>query len=438
MFMILLVGSFSAQTAISLEEARQLALEQNPGYQASKAALEAAKWQKTGAFSAFLPSLSLGGTLLYMDPARSAPVGGQNIEMNKDQRSLSLNLSQPLFMGGKLYQAYKMASISREMAEANLKAERISLLAGVEERYYALLQLKQLKEIAGAEYEQARSNLEIAELKMQNGIIARSELLRFQANLATKDLARLQSGSAYDIAMREFASFLGTSELYSPILIETQESEIALFADLDTGAMEAFTTRLRDYGRENNVQLQVIEGGKDLAQRAYKASKGSFLPTVNLVGSRSYDENGLDRYEFEASNQIMLNLSVPLLPQVGNYSAMKKAGYEAEKAEHEAKEAADGILLGMDAALIKLVSSARSVKTARLSLDITEDMYNQLSERFRLNMISPMDLIDAELMLSAARMAYTNSYHDFYEARLALMSMLGTEDIEVLHTILGE
>jgi outer membrane protein len=341
-------------------------------------------------------------------------------------------------MGGKLYQAYKMASISREMAEANLKAERISLLAGVEERYYALLQLKQLKEIAGAEYEQARSNLEIAELKMQNGIIARSELLRFQANLATKDLARLQSGSAYDIAMREFASFLGTSELYSPILIETQESEIALFADLDTGAMEAFTTRLRDYGRENNVQLQVIEGGKDLAQRAYKASKGSFLPTVNLVGSRSYDENGLDRYEFEASNQIMLNLSVPLLPQVGNYSAMKKAGYEAEKAEHEAKEAADGILLGMDAALIKLVSSARSVKTARLSLDITEDMYNQLSERFRLNMISPMDLIDAELMLSAARMAYTNSYYDFYEARLALMSMLGTEDIEVLHTILGE
>jgi outer membrane protein TolC len=162
------------------------------------------------------------------------------------------------------------------------------------------------------------------------------------------------------------------------------------------------------------------------------------LPTLTLAGSRKYEENGIDRYEFDASNQIMLNLSVPLLPQVGNYAASREAYYEAQKTAMEARSAADAIQLGIDAAAINLISTARQVKTAKLSLEITEDIYAQLSERFRLNMLSTLELMDAELMLSAARMAYTNAYYSFYKARLSLLSLMGTDDYDVLSALLRD
>jgi outer membrane protein TolC len=134
----------------------------------------------------------------------------------------------------------------------------------------------------------------------------------------------------------------------------------------------------------------------------------------------------------------MLNLSVPLLPGVGNYANSRKAYYEAQQTAFNAESAKDGIDLGLQAAAINLINSARAVQNAQLSLSITEDMYAQISERFRVNMISTMELMDAELMVSASRMAYAKAYYDFLKARLNLLSLMGSQDEELLSTILSQ
>ncbi len=422
---------------IDLDSAKALALEQNFSYQSAEAELAAAKWGQTGAFSAFLPNLSLGGTMLWMDPARAVQTGGQNLTLNKDMRSVSLDLSQPLFVGGKLYHAHKIAGLSREMAELNLQQARLELSSEVESRYYSALQMHDLLEIANTEYEQAQRNLELAGLKLESGQISRADYLRFQANLANKDIAVLQTETAYALALKDFANYLGSQETLLPQAVELAESEIDPFVNLDKEAVKRFANRAYTLAGSENISLKLLGNTVSMAQRAHKIAKGSFLPTLTLVGSRQYDENGIDRYEFEASNQLMLNLSVPILPQVGNYAASRKAYYEAQKASYQAKSAADGIHLGIDAAAINLISSARQVHTAQLSLDITQDLYDQLSERFRLNMISSLELMDAELMLSAARMAYSRAYYDFLNARLKLLKLLGTDDTAVLQTMLS-
>jgi outer membrane protein TolC len=63
-------------------------------------------------------------------------------------------------------------------------------------------------------------------------------------------------------------------------------------------------------------------------------------------------------------------------------------------------------------------------------------MYDQLLERFRLNMLSGMELLDAELMLSASRLANNNAFYNFFKARLALLTAIGTDDYSVLNTLL--
>ncbi|HQB98896.1 MAG TPA: TolC family protein, partial [Candidatus Cloacimonadota bacterium] len=334
-----------AQKAISLEEAKSMAMEQNIGYRVGEAARKSADWQKVNAFSAFLPNLSLSGSLLYMDPAREISMGAQSVRMNNDMRTFSLNLSQPLFLGGKLYQSYKIASTSQEIADLSQEAKRFELLSGVESRFYSLLQLQELLNIGRAELERARNNLDLAEIKLLNGLIARADKLRFQANLANKEIAFMQSKTAFDLALRDFANFLGSEELLVPTAPETNANQILPFAELSEADTEQFLSALRRLGKRDNLQLKVIGKSLELSERAYKIAKGGFLPSLNLVGSRSWEENGIDRYQFEASNQIMLNLSVPLLPQAGNYAAMRKAFFDAQQASMEARQASEGIVL---------------------------------------------------------------------------------------------
>ncbi len=434
---LLFMLNLSAQEArpISLQAAKDMALQQNQQFQGEKAALEAAKWNKTSAMSSFLPSLSLAGTLLHMDPARTIPAGGQNVTLNKDQRSLALSLSQPLFMGGRLYQSYKIASASAQMASLSLEMEELQLKAEVETKYYAVLQLMDILEIATREHEQAVQNMAVADLKLETGILSRADHLRFQASLANKDIALLQAETAYDLALRGFMNFLGADEPLLPEAIELDETEIQRLTKLDKQEIKSFTDRVYNLAQKQNQSLKILDKGVEISQRGQKIANASFWPSLTLVGSRTYAENGLDRYEFEAANQIMLNLSVPLLPQLGNYANSRKAYYQAQQTAFNAESAKDGIDLGLEAAAINLINSARAVQNAQLSLNITEEMYAQISERFRVNMISTLELMDAELMVSASRMAHARAYYDFLKARLNLLSLMGSQDEELLSTI---
>lgn len=421
--------------SISLQEARDLALQKNPEYQSALSALNAARWSKTNALSSMLPSLSFSGTMLYMDPATTVNTGSTPVKLNHDQRSMALNLSQPLFMGGKLYQAHKITEASQELAELNLNAQGLSMISGVENKYYTVLQLRSAQEIAQSELERAIQNLELASLKQQNGLISRADFLRFQATKNNKDLALLQTETAVQLALRDFNNYLGLENLHMPSPLSLGGDEASFFSELDAEGIKTFTDNALVRAKKESLSLRTLNKSLELSERAYSIAKGNFLPTLMLTGSRQYRENGIDRYEFEASNQIMLNLSIPLLPQVGNYAASRKAYFEAEKQRYSAQAASDGIALGVESAAINLISSARQVHSAELSLEITQDMYDQLAERFRLNMLSGMELLDAELMLSAARMAYNNAYYNFFKARLSLLMALGTDDYNVLNTL---
>jgi outer membrane protein TolC len=439
----LLLGTvfLAAQDAsgiLSLEQARALALQNNATYQAKQAELEAARWSKNSALSNFLPTLSLDGTWLYMDPATTIQAGNSYITLNNDIRSFSFSLSQPLFLGGKIWQGYQMSKISEEMAETGLDAQRLALLTEVNNLYLAVLQTQDLQRISELDHQSAELNLQIAQLKLDNGLLSNADYLRFQSQLASKEVTRLQASTALQLSRLNLRNYLGLD--YLPLAESlpevTDDTELLLLDTYSTAETEALTSLAVERGRSSSKTLQLLKSGVDISRRAYELTKGSFLPSLMLIGSSEFSENGIDRYKFENSNQLILSASLPLLPQLGNYADMKKAEFSYKKAQFEAQAATDGILLATEAAVLNLVSAAKQVRSAKLSLDYTTQTYEQLQERFRMNLISSKDLLDAELMLSAARVSHSNAVYGYHKARVALMQALGMEDAQELEEMI--
>lgn len=433
-----LLGAQPDSSVLSLEEARQLALSNNPGYQAKLAELEAADWSAKAALSNFLPTLSLDGTWLYMDPAQTVMAGSTPITLNHDIRSFGFSLSQPLFLGGRIWQGYQMAKISRQMSQTSLEDQRRTLLGEVDNRYLALLQTQDLLRITELDHHSAEVNLQIAQLKFDNGLISNADLLRFQSQLATKDVSQLQASTAFQLSQLNLRNFLG---LDTPPQVEAfadpeNDPGLLVLENYDTTSTQALTQLALDRGEGSNLALMQLERGLELSRRAYQMSKGSFLPSLMLIGSSEFSENGIDRYEFDNSNTIMVTASLPLLPQLGNYAELKKAEFAYKKNLLEAQSATDGIRLGMESAVLNLVASARQVKAARLALDYTEQSFLQLQQRFRMDLISSKDLLDAELMVSAARTSFSNSFYNYHKARVALMQALGLDTSQELDDLI--
>lgn len=429
-----LAATLSIDTAVlpsvNMQEALEMAKQNNPAYQAGRASLEAAKWGKTSAGSAMLPSVSLSGTWLYNDPATTVSTGAGSFTLNKDIRTFSLNLSQPLFVGGKLWNAYKISDLGRDVAALGLENAELTLIAEVESKYLNILQMHEYYQIAVNDLESARRNLELAQLKLENGILSMADYLKFKSREASKEVSLLQASTGLHIALKDFANYLGSDAMLMPVpLPENPADEMLNRLDaLSAEDVRSITSRALGIARDDNLSLRIIDKSLQMSKRAWNIAKGSFLPTVMLTGSRQYKENGIDRYEFTAANQLLLNVSVPLLPQIGNYASTRKAEWEYRKAEWEAKSADRGLALGIEAALLNLISSAKQVKANKLTLEYTTATYEQLRERFNLNMLSTLELLDAELMLSAAKTTYVTSIYTFYKNRTALQNALSAKD----------
>ena len=200
--------------------------------------------------------------------------------------------------------------------------------------------------------------------------------------------------------------------------------------------VSALSQRALQQGRESNSALKALDGSLELSRRGMQIAKGSFLPSVVLVGTSNFNENGIDRYKFNNSNQIMLTASLPLLPMVGNVAEHKKAQLKYRKALLDVKAATDAVFLGTEAAVLNLVGAAKQFRANSIALEYTRQSYLQMQERFRMELISSKDLLDAELMLSAARISHSTAVFDYHKARIALMQLLAFETPQQLDSMI--
>ena len=430
LIILLLLFTLSLASALTIEEAKQLALSKNSKYLAQKDAYQAAKWSKQQALGGLLPSLSLSGTYVYLDPAVSVKAGMNTITFNHDTRSTALTLSQPLFMGGKLWQAYKITGITEEMNRLSLENTRLSIINEVETKYLAVLQLNELLIISQSDLQSSKNNLAIAQVRFDNGTMSKADYLKIQAKAANKEVALIQSESALELAKQDLMNTLGSTDLpeLTPVALDREEVRLIKLSQYTNEQTKEFSRKAIIVSNEHNLGLKIALAGTQLSKKAYNIARGSFLPTVILSANRSYNDAGVDRYQFTGSSTLALTASVPLLPLWNTYSGSRKAWYDYRKSQSDYQTASDGINLGVKAGALNLISSARQVTAARIALQYTELTYQQMQERYRNNLLSVTEMLDVEVMLQAAKVSLSNSTFAYLKARSALLQALGTDN----------
>jgi len=425
-----------AQT-LSLEEAKALARKNNPEYQSKLAEYEAVKWNTQAVLGSALPALNLSGTYLYSDPVTTVAGG---IKLNNDLRTISLNLSQPIFLGGKVWQAYQLGKLNERMSELSLRSFGITLGLEVEKKYQSVQSLIQAEQLSQKQFNSAQKNMLMAELKYESGLISEADLLRFRSTLATREIALLQADMALELAQSDLSNYLGIDSLpeLEQASLDIADPLLERLVMMDKAASDAFVNNALGYAQGNNLGIKALETSTALAKKAYGISKSAFLPSVMLTGSRQFRENGIDRYEFTGSNQIMLTASFAILPQYANYAATRKAYHDYRAGLQRSKNSINGISLGVQSSVLSLITTAKQVKAAKLARDYSALSYAQLVERFSLNMLSAAELIDAEVMDSAAALALINANMNYQKSLSALLGALGSEDINLITTLLDK
>jgi outer membrane protein TolC len=162
---------------------RQLA-QQSPDLQQAQAQERSAVADVTLARAGYYPSLNLTGTV-----ARD----GQEWYPDKDRRTVGVNLTIPLYSGGKDYYLTKSAAASLEAASSNKDNTEHQLRVRLRQAYAGYVESAEKLKVDQAFLDAAMMRSEIARSRYNNGLMSFDDWDRIESDLILRQKAYLQS-----------------------------------------------------------------------------------------------------------------------------------------------------------------------------------------------------------------------------------------------------
>ena len=437
---------------LSLEEALEMTLSDNPAIRAAEFNRRAAQQERRAAIGLRMPQIGITGSYAYLGKDieidlnnMKAPVqnlAGQILQSGMipsdyipsisqmlsgamaaswalplQDRSLGFvggDVTVPLWMGGKINAANRAARINEQTARSQGIQQRNALVSELVERYYGLALARQVVVVRQQVVDGVRKHLEDSAALEAQGMISRSEKLyvEFKMSEAERDLQNAQS--QVETIAAALNSTIGQTDDYQPVT--------AMFILERIEPLDHFRT----LAAERNPLLDQVDQKRRLAYEGVRAQRSSFLPQVVAMGGMSF-------YDYQVSKvlprwAVGVGVNFKLFDGLNReykYSAAKQTVRRVEALQDKA---------GNDISVLveKLYNQMENYRTQMASIEASlafaEEYLKTKNAAFLEGMSSSTDLIDAELNLAKVKTERIEAAYRYDVSLAQLLEAAGISD----------
>ncbi len=404
--MLLGLGVAQAQTngnkTLSLAEARDLALHNHPQISAANfRALAAAQGVKE-ARAAFFPQANIVATAAAADSVNTRiEAGALNNPSIFDRGAEGLIVNQLITDFGRTANLTASAKSQARAEERNADATRHQVLLLAEVDYLAALQARSLVQVA-------RQTLDTRELLYRQVTALASNQLRSDLDVSFASVAleegRLLMEKTDNDAQAADAMLEAALGLREPAHFQLEEQSPP--DNVSTNISDLFWQAL-----SRRPELQSLRNQKESAQRLALSQRDARLPTVAAVGtvgnSYAHDKRLPDNYGAAG-----MTLTIPIFAG-GLYTARQNAAeLRAHAAEENLRAEEDEITRDVRLAWLNLNNAIQRLRTTEQLLKHATKAWQLADARYRVGTSSIVELSQAQLALTSAKISQTTARYD--------------------------
>jgi outer membrane protein len=395
----------SERIPLSLQEAEQIALKNNPGIHLRQLLAKMQHERVRERRADILPEVS--GNLTGVEAITGTRISSGTLTSStlEEHAGIGLLASQRIYDFGRTQNLIASEKLQERARNSDLEASRQDILLAVNQVFYAALEAQASVGVARQTI-LARQAL-VDQVKALTASRLRSDLdLSFaEVNLSQAQLLQLRMQNNFDAAMASLDAVLGIDHHIRYRLQEDSEDESALPDSFDKLMNEAIA---------NRPDLQSLEWQRQADLQASKAAKEKLLPTISAVGTVGYTPTGASSYFTQDHyGAVGGNISIPIFNGF-RYSA-------------EASEARMQIRVDDEKKRAKMEQIARDVKESWLSartdlerLHVSQAMLAQANTaldlaktRYDLGLSSIVELSQAQLQQTESAIANANALSQY-------------------------
>jgi outer membrane protein TolC len=403
---------------LTLREAVQLALKQNPQVQIANLNLAQSVQDRDMARAGLLPQVDFESVdramryniyALFGSKFPGIPQHGGPFQFFQ----AGPNFSIPIF-DLTLWRRWQSAHQGIRASEAQETTVREQIVLLVVSQYLGGLR-------AGAAVVAAQSRVDLAQALydqasdlQKNGVGTGLDTLRANVELQNEKQRLIEAQTQEEVALYGLVRLLNLEphqkvELADkPSFFQTPEFEASQSLE------QALATR---------PEMQALEARERIARLGKKTASDSRLPSINLSGDWAYQglslQSSIPSYTFQAS------LDVPLFTSGRIHAQITRSDLELKKVARERADLSDQIALEVKTGIAQLESARHEVDVANLGVKLAQEEVTQARDRFQAGVANNIEVITAQDALARANDNQIAALYRYNQSRADLSHAIG-------------
>lgn len=417
----------AAGTVISLPQAVDTALRNDPDTRSTWLRAHAAAAQLGSERSSYYPRVDVGveGAYTHSTQVRAssgAAGGGGKFANSTGTVTPYVRLSYLLFDFGARASLTDASLQGVLAANWNHNAALQDTVLRVTNAYYRLVSAKALVEAAEANVQQAQLSLRAATDRHKAGTAGLGDVLQAQTALAGARLSRQAAMGQTAVLAGQLANAMGVN---TNAAIDVP----ALPDDLDARAATESVHQVLQRALQSRPDLMALRASAAQSWQQARAAKRNRLPTLSLDANANrvfylYSSNPIDA-NYGDNYSAGLTLNFPLFTGFENSYNEQRASYLALAAEADARALERQIALDVWTAYQQLETNAQQVDEARVLVEAAEQWEKLERGRYEAGVGTILDLMTAQTSLASSRARSIQARADWLLAFVGLAHAAG-------------
>jgi outer membrane protein len=329
-------------------------------------------------------------------------------------------VQQPLFTGWRLRSVANSAEYAANAARGDYEKDKQQLLYDIKAAYWNVYRSEEMKRLADENVAQMTQHLDDIQNMFDQGLATTNEVLKTKVQLANAKVLQSDADNNVKMAMISFNSTVGLPleteiSIGSPL---TPRSKV--FPELDTLLETAFA---------NRPDVQSMKWRLKSAASGVTAARSGWMPQLYLVGDYYYARPNQRIFPaqdvFKDSWDVGVNLQFDIWNNLTTMHQTDEAKAQYAQTEDSYAMLKDGITLDVTQSYLNFNQAKKRIDLAQLSVDQANENLRVTREKFRAELTTNSELLDAEFALLQAKVQLVQSLVDYELAEARLEKSIG-------------
>ena len=338
----------------------------------------------------------------------------------------SVMLRQPIYMGGAIIAANKIADIGELIADNDLDMQTQSTLYSIDRAYWTVVSLKQKQKLANSYRDLVKKLDDDVHKMIKQGVATKADGLKVDVKVNEADMQITQVEDGLVLAKMLLCQLCGIP-MDQEIQLADEDKETLSLAGPSTDA-QLQQTAAADSAKSTRPELKMLQNTVDLTQQSVKLVRAAYLPHVALTGGYMISNpnvfNGFQK-KFTGVWNVGVLVQVPVWNWFDGSYKVRAAKAAANIAQMNLNDTQEKIHLQITQSQFKVKEAQKKLNMAQKNIKSAEENLRCANIGFKEGVMEITDVMTAQTAWQQAQSQKIDAEIDVKLTQVGLNKALG-------------